>query len=390
MEISQPATSARFSEDVVREAMNVFGDEAQKTLQSMTEPVHTYYVRCNTLKISPDELASLLIRKGLEINQLESVPEAIGIGVKGPFEITPTTTRIIVDKKTAESVLQGANVYAPGIVNCESMHLNDLVTVTSEIGETVAVGYAKMNATDVLTFKKGLAVSVTRRRFLSPQIRELDEFSKGLLYPQSMAAMVTVRVLDPKPGEMIVDMNCAPGGKLSHMSQLMRNHGKILGFDRNTRKLRQTRDTVTKLGCTNVVLAIHDSRYLPDDFPDLNPDRVLIDPPCSALGLRPKAYDYTSRERIEHLAAYQKQFIKAASQIVKHDGIVVYSVCTFTLEECEKVVEFAIQECNLKLVEQNPHVGGTGIEAFPRASLCQRFHPDKHEIGYFIAKFERD
>jgi predicted RNA-binding protein (TIGR00451 family) len=389
MEIS-PATSARFSEDVIREAVKIFGDEAQATLESMAEPVHTYYVRCNTLKIFPDELISLLRRKELEINRLEALPEAIGIGVKGPFEITPTKSRVIVDKKTAESVLQGANVYAPGIMNCESMRMRDQVTIISEIGEIVAVGDARMNATDVLTFKKGLAVSVTRRRFQSPQIRELDEFSKGFLYPQSMAAMVTVRVLDPKPEETIVDMNCAPGGKLSHMSQLMRNQGWILGFDRNPRKLHQARDTVTKLGCKNVVLGIHDSRYLPNDFPDLKSDRVLIDPPCSALGLRPKAFDYTRKERIEHLAAYQKQFVKAASQIVTHGGIVVYSVCTFTQEECEKVVEFAVQECDLNLVEQNPRIGGPGLDSFPKASLCQRFHPDKHEIGYFIAKFVRD
>ena len=384
-----PATPSRFSEDIIREAIDVFGDEASETLQSMAEPVHTYYVRCNTLKIPPGDLISLLTKKELEVNQPAVFPEAIGIGVKGPFEITPTKVRIIVDKKTAESVLQGANVYAPGIANCDSMRLGDLVTVMSEVGEIVAVGEAKMNATDVLTFRKGLAISVTRRKFHSPQIRELDEFSKGFLYPQSIAAMATVRVLDPKPGETIVDMNCAPGGKLSHMSQLMQNYGRILGFDRNSRKISQTRETLTRLGCKNVVLSIHDSRYLPDDFPDLNSDRVLIDPPCSALGLRPKAYDFTTKERIEHLASYQKQFVKAASRLVKLDGIVVYSVCTFTVEECEKVAEFAIKECNLSLVEQTPRIGGPGLDLFPASSLCQRFHPNKHEIGYFIAKFVR-
>ena len=382
--------SARFSEDVIKEAVKVFGEDARRTLQSMADPVRTYYVRCNTLKIIPDELISLLRMKGLEIHQVQELPEAIGIGVKGPFDITPTKSKVIVDKKTAESVLQGANVYAPGIVNCESMRVGDLITVISEIGEIVAVGEAKMSATEILTFKKGLAVSVSRRRFHSPQVRELEEFSRGFLYPQSMAAMVTARVLDPKPDETVVDMNCAPGGKLTHISQLMRNRGSILGFDRNSSKIRQTRDTVTKLGCKNIVLAIHDSRYLFDDFPDLEPDRILIDPPCSALGLRPKAFDYTRKERIENLAAYQRQFVKAASRIVTHGGIVVYSVCTFTQKECEEVVEFAVKECELRLVEQNPRLGESGLDTFPKASLCQRFHPDKHEIGYFIAKFVRD
>jgi len=388
MEI-QPAP-VRFSEDVIREVGEVFDGEAQAILQSMAEPVHTYYVRCNTLKVVPDELVSMLTKKGLEITRQEALPEAVGIEIKGPLKIEPTSSKIVVDKRTAESVLQGANVYAPGILNCESMRFGDEVTVVSEIGEIVCVGEAKMNATEVLTFKKGLAVSVTRRRFQSPQVRELEEFSKGFLYPQSMAAMVTVRVLDPKPGETIVDMNCAPGGKLSHMSQLMRNEGRILGYDRNSRKLDQTRETLTKLGCRNVVLGVHDSRYLPEDFPDLKPDRVLIDPPCSALGLRPKVFDYSSRERIEHLAAYQKQFVKAASQIVTRGGVVVYSVCTFTREECEGVAEFAVEECGLTLVDQSPRVGGPGLDCFPMGSLCQRFHPGKHEIGYFIAKFVRD
>jgi len=390
MEITPASTLARFSEDVIKEAMEVFGDEAQETLRLMGDPVRSYYVRCNTQAISPEGLASLLRKKGLEIKRIEAVPEAIGISVEGPFEITPTKVKVVVDKKTAESVLQGANVYAPGILNCESMHLGNLVTVMSEVGEIVAIGQVEMNVTDVLTFRKGLAISVTRRRFHSPQIRELDEFSKGFLYPQSLAAMVTARVLDPNPNETIVDMNCAPGGKLSHLSQLMQNQGKVYGFDRNSRKIRQTRETASKLGCMNVVLSIHDSRYLPEDFPDLSPDRVLIDPPCSALGLRPKAYDVTTKERIENLAAYQKQFVKSASQIVKPGGTVVYSVCTFTLEECEKVAEYAVNECNLHLVQQSPRIGEPGLDRFPKGLLCQRFHPRKHEIGYFIAKFVRD
>ena len=390
MESSPTKSLVRFSEDVIRLATEVFGNEAEETLRFMTEPVRSYYVRCNTQKISPYELMRLLRKKGLEIKQIEAIPEAIGIDVKGPFKITPTKLTVVVDKKTAESVLQGANVYAPGIVKCEPMHSGDLVTVMSEVGDIVAVGHAEMSVTDVLTFKKGLAISVTMRRFQSPQIRELDEFSRAFLYPQSLAAMVTTRVLDPKLGEIIVDMNCAPGGKLSHMSQLMQNNGKIYGFDRNSRKISQTRETASRLGCKNVILSIHDSRYLPQDFPELTANRVLIDPPCSALGLRPKAYDFTAKEKVENLAAYQKQFVKAASQLVKPGGTVVYSVCTFTIEECEKVAEFAVRECNLHLVEQNPKIGDPGIEVFPKANLCQRFHPRKHEIGYFIAKFKRN
>lgn len=202
--------------------------------------------------------------------------------------------------------------------------------------------------------------------------------------------MATVRVLDPKPSETIVDMNCAPGGKISHISQLTQNTGRVLGFDRNRKKMAQVRQNLAWLGCTNVVLSIHDSRYLHHDFPGLKADRVLIDPPCSALGLRPKVYDFTTSTRIRNLADYQRQFIKAASQITKPGGVIVYSVCTFTMEECEEIADFAEDECGLEVTQQSPFLGSRGLSKFSDSGLlCQRFQPDVHEIGYFIAKFQR-
>lgn len=202
--------------------------------------------------------------------------------------------------------------------------------------------------------------------------------------------MATVRVLDPQLDETIVDLCCAPGGKLTHISQLMDNSGKVFGFDRNSEKIGQARQNVTNLGCRNVVLGIHDSRYLYEDFSDLKADRVLIDPPCSAMGLRPKVYDFTTLERINSLADYQKQFIKAASRIVRPGGVIVYSVCTFTPQECEQIVKFAEQECALQVTKQNPFLGSAGLDEYgPSALSCQRFHPHTHEIGYFIAKFLR-
>jgi 16S rRNA (cytosine967-C5)-methyltransferase len=170
----------------------------------------------------------------------------------------------------------------------------------------------------------------------------------------------------------------------------MHSSGRVLGFDRNSDKISMTRQTLKKLECNNVTVSIHDSRYLPDDLPELKVDRVLIDPPCSALGLRPKVYDYTTQQRVENLADYQKQFVKAASGLVKPGGVIVYSVCTFTAQECEQIAEFAQSECDLRVVEQHPFLGSTGLAAFGRVgALCQRFYPHINEVGYFIAKFER-
>ena len=378
---------SRFSADVVKITEEVYASETPAVLEALTKPVGTYYIRCNTSKISPKELLNKLLGRGLKLYQHPLVPEALSIRVEGPFEIPPAARTVVVDKHTSESVLQGANVYAPGILNCEELRLGEDVAVASELGDHLATGTATMSANDVLTFRKGLAVQVNHRRFTAPQMRDLPEFSEGLLYPQSLAAMVTAHTLDPREGETVVDMNCSPGGKLSHISQLIHNSGQILGFDRNKEKIEQARGTLTRLGCTNVTLAIRDTRYIHLDLPDLKSDRTLIDPPCSALGLRPKVYDFSTADRVNNLADYQKQFVKAATKVTKPGGTIVYSVCTYTTRECEEVVQFAEHECGLSVVEQKLFLGSKRLT--PPSNLCQRFHPHIDEIGYFIAKFQR-
>ena len=389
--IVQPSLSrptSRFSQDVVRLTEEVYGTDTQTVLEALSKPVSTYYVRCNTLKTSPDELMRRLVEKGLKVTQHPTIPEALGIRVEGPFDISPAGKQIVVDKHAAESILQGANVYAPGITSCESVHCGDPVTVVSEMGDVLATGRSQMSTDEILKFRKGLAASMTKRRYQAPQIRDLPEYSQGLLYPQSLAAMATSWALDPQRGDTILDMNCAPGGKLSHISQLMHNTGRIVGLDRNGEKITTTRRNVAALGCTNATVSIHDSRYADVGFADLKPDRVMVDPPCSALGLRPKIYDLTTQGRVIALAKYQKQFLKAASRLVKPSGVVVYSVCTYTADECEGAVEYAGEECGLHLIEQTPFLASKSTNE--ASSLCQRFHPALDEIGYFIAKFERD
>ena len=377
----------RFSPDVVSLTEEVYGIDAGKVLDSLLKPVSTYFVRCNSIKTSPDKLKRMLEDKGLRVSQHPDIPEALGIEITGPFDIPRASREMVVDKHTAESVLQGANVYAPGVMKCQSVQFGDEVSVVSEVGDLLATGKALMNTNEILTFRKGLAVNIDQRRYQAPQVRELPEYTQGLLYPQSLAAMVTSHVLDPQPEETVLDMNCAPGGKISHICQLMGNTGRVVGLDRNSEKIALTRNTVTMLGCSNVTLSIHDSRYVDVDFASLKPSRVLIDPPCSALGLRPKAYDLTTKEKVNDLAKYQKQFVSAASRVVKPGGVIVYSVCTYTAQECEGVVAFAEEECGLHLAEQSPFL--TLRSANGAKPQCQKFHPARDEIGYFTAKFQR-
>jgi 16S rRNA (cytosine967-C5)-methyltransferase len=380
----------KFSEDALRELFRVYGSELEAVVRALRSAGKRYYVRANTLKATPEEVMARLAKKGFEISQEESIPEALWVPIHGPFEVPTHQKKVMVEKFTAESVLQGANVYAPGVVRCRKLRLGDTVSVIDDEGEGLAVGIARMNETQILTFRKGLAIEVTQAKYKVPSFRETREFQDGLIYPQSLPAILTSRILDPKPNETILDMACSPGGKLSHMSQLMKNQGRVIGVDRNRQKIDTAMETCARMGCSNVTLFVHDSRYLDADFPSLRPDKNLVDPPCSALGIMPKVYEYTTTSEIEALARYQRQFLSAASKIVKPDGKIVYSVCTLSMQECEENVAHAEEAWNLSIEEQSPMLGEHGIPIEGRLTeRCQRFHPHKNDAGYFIAALSR-
>jgi 16S rRNA (cytosine967-C5)-methyltransferase len=104
----------------------------------------------------------------------------------------------------------------------------------------------------------------------------------------------------------------------------------------------------------------------------------------------PKLYDPTMQTEITALAEYQKQFLKVAAKMVKPGGRIVYSVCTLTLEECEEVVRFAVEDCSLKVEEPSIRLGSSGLWwVITEAVFTQRFHPHIHGCGFFIASLRK-
>jgi 16S rRNA (cytosine967-C5)-methyltransferase len=380
----------RFSSDVIKALKEVYQMDLEKVLQSLKTPGKKYYFRVNTLKADLNEVFKNLRSKGFQVEMDENIPEAFYVPVEGPFDIPIFNKHVVVDKFTAESVLQGAHVYAPGIINCKGLKIGDKVTIVDKFNQEVGSGIARMNETQILQFRRGLAIQLFYSKYKIPSFRETEEYKKGLIYPQSFPAILTSRILEPKPGEKILDAACAPGGKLSHIIQLMENKGLVIGVDRNRKKIEIVMRNLNRLNCKIATLIIHDSRYLDVDFSSLKVDKCLVDPPCSALGVAPKLFDFTSIKDILNLSNYQKQFIKSASKILKPNGILVYSVCTMTIEECEEIAKFAEEKCSLKVESQNFFLGSHGINIFLNAEKLQRFHPHIHGLGYFIAKFRKD
>lgn len=379
------------SHAILEALREVYGHELGEVVSSLSSPGKRYYLRVNTLKATRGQVLELLRDKGVDARADEHLPEAIYIPIRGPFKIPSAGKVVVVDKFTAESAMMGSHVYVPGIKSFKGVEKGDEVVITSELGHVVAYGIAEMGEREVLRARRGLAVRVLRSAFKLPAIRALEEFKGGLIYPQSLPAMLTARVLEPRPSELIVDMTCAPGGKLSHMCQLSGNMAYVLGFDRSSKKVQETRSTLARLGCEACIIKA-DSRYLDRDFPFLvgRADKVLVDPPCSALGVLPKLYDLKGERELLSLADYQRQFLKVAAKLARPGGTIVYSVCTMTVPECEGQVAFAVEELGLEVDEQPIYLGSRGLGGLGAwAGLLQRFHPHIHGSGYFIARLRR-
>jgi 16S rRNA C967 or C1407 C5-methylase (RsmB/RsmF family) len=351
----------------------------------MTTLPSKYYLRINTLKAKRDTIIRSMIATGLHAEAHTQLEDAAFLR---PRTSKVETDGVIVEANrfAAEAVQLGAHLYAPGVRRCHGLRPGMKATVVDASGTPVGSGVSHQSETSILTYRQGVAVEINSSRTGLPSIMETPWYSSGQIHLQSLPAILTSHILDPKPGETIVDLNCAPGGKTSHISQLTRNQARIVAFDRNTRKIERAKELMQRMGCTNYQLIAHDSRYVHRDY-NIKADKVLVDPPCTALGIVPKLAVETTAQNVENSADYQRQFLTAASHITKRGGTIVYSVCTITKEECEGVVGFGQKELGLTLDKQFPVLGENGFDG---DRLTQRFSPDIHETGYFIARFVKN
>src|SRR5207237_5205601 len=188
-----------------------------------------------------------------------------------------------------------------------------------------------------------------------------------------------------KPDEVIVDLNCEPAGKMSYLCQMTKNRARIIGFDRNEEKIEKAREHLDRLRCENYQLIAHDSRYAHLDY-KFNADKVLVDPPCTGLGVMPKLSIETTKRDIENLSSYQKQFMTTAAALVTEVGTVVYRVCTVTGEECEEVARFAEEKLGLVKAAANPIVARAGLCS---GELTKRYGPELYGSGHCLTKIGR-
>jgi len=180
-------------------------------------------------------------------------------------------------------------------------------------------------------------------------------FARGAITPQSRAAQRVSRVVDPQPGERVLDLCAAPGGKTTHLAALMGGAGTVVAVERHAGRAAALETTAKRMGAHNVVVVHGDARADLDHPALVEPfDRVLVDPPCSGLGTLRSNPDLRWRmtpEIVERLVEEQDALVAAARARLKPGGVLVYSTCTINPQE--ERVRGVVREQTL------PHRDGT-------------------------------
>lgn len=224
-------------------------------------------------------------------------------------------------------------------------------------------------------------------------LADVDVFREGLCVVQDESSQLVTSLLDPGPGETVLDMCAAPGGKTTHIAERMRDDGVVVACDIASSGLARIRENAARLGLTSIDARLHNGRHQLTEF-RAAADRVLVDAPCSALGiLRRHADARWGKEEtaIDGLAREQLRLLDAAAGHVKPGGVLVYGVCTDTAEETSgTLLAFLDKHPKFHVEPASDFLPTLGGDAFtPDGALFVT--PHRHNMdGFYAARLRRD
>eukprot|EP00062_Callorhinchus_milii_P005618 gi/632945234/ref/XP_007887938.1/ PREDICTED: putative methyltransferase NSUN6 isoform X1 [Callorhinchus milii] len=445
-----------------RELLATLGSEEteikfEALLSRLSHPPAFTSVRVNTCLATIGHVKKLLIEEiqkqfkewttnSIPVLEHPKLPDVLLIPVIGPrINLHRHSSEVIVGAQCGNAVLRGAHVFAPGILSAPKfMKVGAVVSVYSDIdgkckrgakeftGPKVFVGngIAELSRDQVFcsgVTLRGIGIRMTEAVYMSPSF---DNLLPGFVFLQNLPSVVVSHVLNPKPGERILDICAAPGGKTTHIAALMHDKGEVLAMDKIANKLEKIKQNAKNLQLQCIKAFCYDGTKALDTegnrdgqegppYPPESFDRVLLDAPCSGLGQRPNMACACSLKEITCYQPLQRKLFRTAVHLLKPGGILVYSTCTITLAENEEQVAWALASFRcLQLQQQEPHLGGEGMMGAglsrDQLKLLQRFDPasvisrdfdvysseldlsqqvhlinsaNEDTIGFFIAKF---
>ncbi|AHF07641.1 16S rRNA (cytosine(967)-C(5))-methyltransferase RsmB [Desulfitobacterium metallireducens] len=230
----------------------------------------------------------------------------------------------------------------------------------------------------------------------SGALDKLASFQEGLFAVQDESSQLVAHILNPQPGDIVLDACAAPGGKTTHLAQKMKNQGKILAFDIHPHKVELIAQLAERLGITNIQAQAGDARELPG-IENGTCQKVLVDAPCSGLGVIRRRADLRwnkEEEEIGKLPSLQLEILERAAQCVALGGELVYSTCTVEPEENFEVVK-AFRKVHpefkpVNLLDTLPFSLDEEKDIRQAEKGMLQILPHRHGMdGFFLAKFQR-
>ncbi|HKL09872.1 MAG TPA: 16S rRNA (cytosine(967)-C(5))-methyltransferase RsmB [Clostridia bacterium] len=280
--------------------------------------------------------------------------------------------------------IAASNNQAPPLslrVNTIKTTKKDLEQNLSSIGIETA---ESIHADDGLTIKTSKDTSVNENQY----------FSKGHYYIQDEASMMVSQYLSPNPGEIVFDLCAAPGGKTTHVAQIMQQSGRIRAFDLYSQRVKSIVDNSNRLGIRIIDAETKDSAYTDCKLAE-SADRVLVDVPCSGIGIfrrKPELKYRISKNDIGEIIKTQRKLIDNAAVYVRKNGFIVYSTCTLNYNENDKIVfDFLQRNKNFRLVDINkgryPAIFKESVP-FIKEAIHTYSHRDGTD-GFFICMIQK-
>lgn len=215
-----------------------------------------------------------------------------------------------------------------------------------------------------------------------------EDFIKGSYAIQDESAGIVSLLLNPRPDDVILDMCAAPGGKSTHMAQLLNNRGRIIAVDKYDAKIKMLKTNAERLGVTNIEFVQDDAAEFTEEIITSQKfDKILLDAPCSGLGVLSKKPDIRWKREIDDiigLSKMQRRLLENAANYVKDGGVIVYSTCTTEPEENWDVVkDFLAAHPEFVIDDASRYIGKDLVNA----DGCIETFPHRHNIdGSFAAR----
>lgn len=226
-----------------------------------------------------------------------------------------------------------SNLVAPSItarVNCSITNVDDVIEQLKEEGVSAKRGRLSIDSVEV---ERGNLVHT-------------NLYKKGLITIQDESSMLVARALSVSANQTVLDSCAAPGGKTTHIAELLQNTGKVISVDLHAHKVKLIDDQVRRLHLSNVETVVSDSRLLHTKYHEQNFDRILVDAPCTGFGVirrKPDIKYAKNEEDIYKLAKIQMEILESVAPLLKNGGYLVYSTCTIDRDENESVIKKFIE-----------------------------------------------